>query len=460
MQLRIVWLFLLILAGCVSGVEAQSTEAFLDAHRYTEAIAQLRDGGSSGASAASLGSAHLQRGYALRDLARVQMELGTAYYTKRDTNKAARSGPITSYYAARHRMVTAPATGGKDALAKLVRGNTLPSAVRARARVWVGWGQYRNGNEAVAEETWSRASATSDPAVATDLALARWRAGKALPALNCGSHGSGIATVRCRLWMAIRAENWERTSSLQEKLIQKKRPAERTKTFRVGDDGSYEVSFYDPGTTWALAVADFRAAAAAYQQASQDQAPLLAGLAALEGRDYETARSTLETVGSAPYRPVYRAVLGEETGTPDPQALWKNGRKANNAQVRAVWAQEASQYDAYRDRVRSYCERQDAPESMRRALRLGRAALNVGLPETAYQLMNAAYPVSQNNDLQAIAPAYLASFALAKFRVGPQYESEVLRHLNAIGAEYPIASIAYDLAQGYYVPERTDGLTR
>jgi hypothetical protein len=444
-----------MLAGTVQAVEAQSTDALLDAHRYTEAIAQLRDGPSSGA---SLGEAHLRRGYALRDLARLQAALGTAYYTKRDTSAAARSGTTTAYYAARHR-VGASATGGEDVLRRLVQSGALPAALQARAQVWIGWAQYRDGNNAAAQERWSRASGTSTPAVAADLALAHWRVGEPLPALDCGADGSGIAALRCRLWAAIRAEDWGRAAALQEDLIQLERPAERVKTFRTGNGSRYDVRFYDPGTLWALALADFRAAAAAYERA--DQKHLQAGLAALEGRDYDAARSALEAAGRTPYRSIYRAALGEETGTPSStDALWEKGQQSSNAQVRGVWAQEASLYDAYQGAVRSYCKSRDAPDNMRLALRLGRAALSASLPETAYRLMSDAYPVNQNNELQEIDPAYLATFARVKFRVGPRFESEILRHINALRVAYPTASIAYDLVQGYYVPERTEGLAR
>lgn len=451
---------ILMLAVGVSSVAAQSTEALLDANRYTEAIAQLRDGASSGASAASLGEAHLRRGYALRDLARLQAALGAAYYTKRDTSAAARSGTTTAYYAARHRVGTS-ATGGEDVLRRLVQSGALPAALQARAQVWIGWAQYRNGDDAAAQERWSRASGTSTPAVAADLALAHWRAGEPLPALHCGADGSGIAALRCRLWAAIRAEDWGRTASLQEDLIQKDRPAERSKTFRTEEGETYEIRFYDPGTLRGLAVADFRAAAAAYRKADRDPADLLAGLAALEGRDYETARSALGAAGDTPYRPIYRAVLGEKTGTPSgTSSLWEKGRQHSSAQIRAVWAQEASQFATYRKTVQSYCSTQEAPDNMRMALRLGRAALNAGQSETAYRLMSGPYPVSRNNDLRVIDPAYLATLARAKFRVGPQYESELLSHLDALYPRYPVASIAYSLAQGYYVPERTEGLAR
>ena len=450
-----------MLAGIVLGAqstEAQSTEALLEAHRYTKAIAQLRSGPSS---AALLGEAHLRRGYALRDLARLQAALGAAYYTNRDTSAAARSGASTAYHAARYRVETS-AAGREDALRRLVQSGTLSAPMQARAQVWIGWSQHKDGDSAAAQGLWSRASGTSDPAVAADLALAHWRAGEPLPALDCGADRDGVAVQRCRLWAAIRAEDWGRAVSLQKELIQKGRPAERTKTFRTGDGSSYDVRFYDPGTLRALAAADFRAAAAAYRKGDQEQSNLLAGLAALEGRAYETARSALEAAGGTPYRPIYRAVLGEETGMPSSTgALWEKGRQSSsNTQVQAVWVQEASSYDSYRQAVRSYCKDQEAPENMRVALRLGRAALQVGLPETAHRLLGSAYPVNQSNDLREIDPAYLATFARAKFRVGPRFESEILRHVNALQTAYPIASIAYDLAQGYYVPERTEGLAR
>lgn len=459
MQPRTAVLTILMLAAGVSGVVAQPAKTLLDAHRYTEAIDQLR--GGTDATPMVLGEAHLRRGYALRDLARLQAEVGAAYYTKRDTSAAARSGITTAYYAARHQLAAPTGGDGAQALRRLVQRGALPAALQARAQVWLGWAQYRDGEEAAAKERWARLESASDPAVAADRALAHWRAGEPLPTLTCGSGGTEIATLRCRLWTAIRAEDWDRATSLQGELIQQERPAERTKTYRTEQGDTYKVRFYDPSTLWVLAVADFRAGAAALRRADGDQSNLLAGLAALKGRDHETAGSALDAAGATAYRAVYRAVLGEKTGTPSATgSLWKKGRQHSTVRVRSVWAQEASRYESYRSAVRDYFETQDAPDDMRTALRLGRAALNVDRSETAYRMMNAAYPVNQNNDLRAVDPAYLATFARAKFREGAQYESEILRHVEAFRTEYPIASIAYSLAQGYYVPERTDGLVR
>lgn len=463
MGARSVIFCILILVAGAPGVVGQSTEDLLDDHRYSEAIEKLREGGTSGPAASALGQAHLRRGYALRDLARLQAEVGAAYYTKRDTSAAARSGALTTYYATRYRLASSAEKADASALRRVSRMKDLPSPFPSRAQVWVGLAQHRKENGTAARETWSRASSASNPSVAADRALAHWRAGEPLPALDCeAAGGENVAALRCRLWAAVRAEDWTQVAVLQMKLIDAEHPADETRTFRTEGGDPYEVSFYDPGTLWALAVADFRAAAAAYRTATEGRASLLAGLAALEGRDYDAARVSLEAAGQNAYRSVYRAVLGAETGSPSPvEALWAEGGDHRSARVRAVWAQEASTYAPQQEAVRTYCENQNPPkENMQLALRLGRGALNVGQPETATRLLQRSYPVSRSNDVREIDPAYLATFAWAKFAVGPRYESDVLRHLNALSGEYPIAAAAYDLAQGFYVPERTEGRVR
>jgi hypothetical protein len=112
--------------------------------------------------------------------------------------------------------------------------------------------------------------------------------------------------------------------------------------------------------------------------------------------------------------------------------------------------------------VHAYCETkaQDPPNGSNEALRLGRAALTIGAPEIALTLLKAAYPATDHNDVQVIGPAYLATFAQAKFRAGRRYQNQVLSHLSALLDAYPITSVVYDLAQGYFIPERREGNVR
>jgi hypothetical protein len=439
-----------------SDVWAQSLQDLLRTHQYSEVIEAL-GAEASGVQAYRVGQAHLQRGSVLRDLADLQARIGAAYYTERDTSADARSTPWTAYYAARYRHA-ATGQGGTQVLRELVREGSLPSGYAPRARVWMAQARYRNGDDAAARQTWQSLQGRPDPALAADVALAQWQVGDGIPAVECDSGAERPAALRCALWQAIRAEAWDRVLDLQNELLSRNRPADEVAEFE-----DYSVRFYDPGTLYVLAVADFRQAAAAFGRVSGQQenaARLLGGYSSLLGRDYAAARSALDATSHS-YRIVYQAALETETGGPGAaESLWQQARQ--NEQARVLWAETASPYEAQREAVASYCESQaqSPPEEMQPALRLGRAALSVDRPHIAYQLLDVAYRVSDANDLRVIPPAYVAVFAHAKFRIGRRYSTEVLRHLNALRQEYPVASIVHDLAQGFYVPENTSGNVR
>jgi len=456
MQKKAIAILVFTLVLAVSTVYAQSAQELIRTHQYTAAISQV-GAEASGARAFWLGQAHRQRGDALRDLARLQAHLGAAYYTERAEEESARDTEWTAYYAARYQVALNPTGKGAAQLQTLAGSGNLPSGYAPRAQVWVGYQQHAQGSPEAARATWAGITRTA-PGVQADLAWAHWLAGEPLPALRCGS-GSSPAARRCALWAAVRAQNWTRVAEVQEQLLNATRPADEVAQFE-----DYAVRFYDPGTLWALAAADFRAAAAAYQRATgqrEDQAALLAALCAVDGRDYEAAQSLLDAAMNHPLRAAYRAVLAQETGA-SAGAGFNAVRQNENAGVRAVWAELAAPYPAQRDAVQTYTERQaqNPPERMNPALRLGRAALTLGAPGDAYAILSSAYPTTRNNDLQAISPAYLATFARAKFQRGRQYQSQVLSHLNALQQALPVVSIIYDLAQGYYVPERRTGNVR
>jgi len=434
-------------------LRAQSPEALLRTHQYTEAISALR-GAETGEEALKLGQAHMRRGYFLRDLARLQAQVGARYYARRDTSSSARSTPWSEYYAVRHRMAAGMTEGAMETLRRMIEQRSLPAGYVDRAHVWIGMLQYRNGNRDAAQKTWGSVSESS-PAVAADRAQAYWWTGKTLPTLRCGGQEETPAEIRCALWDALQKESWERVAGLQDRLIEMERPTDEVASFE-----DFSARFYDPGTLRLLAITDFRAAAAAYERAqTQDNAMLLAGIAALEGRDYQEALSAMNQTPNS-LSAVYQATLAEVSGNKEKAAQhWRKIKQTNSSQVRAVWAEEAASFESQRASVQDYLEKvaQDVPESREVVLRLGRAALTADVPETAYKLLDAAYPVAESNDLRSIDPAYLSTIAHAKFRLGPQYREEVLRHLNALRQAYPVSSIVDDLTRGFYVPEDVGG---
>jgi len=432
---------------------AQSPEVLLRTHQYTEAVNALRDA-ETGEELLRLGRAHVRRGYFLRDLARLQARVGARYYARRDTSPSARSTPWSGYYAVRHRVAAGMTEGVISTLRRMIQRGSLPAEYVDRARVWIGMVQYREGDQDAAQKTW-RSVAENSPAVAADRAQAYWWAGKSLPTLRCGVQKETPSELRCALWDALKGESWDRAADLQDRLIEMERPTDEVASFE-----DFNVRFYDPGTLRLLAIADFRAAAAAYKRAQdQDNAMLLAGIAALEGRDYQEAQNALSQTSHS-LSTVYQATLAEVTGNEEEAAqYWRKMRQTSNSQIRAFWAEEAASFESQRASVQGYLEKmvQDVPESREVVLRLGRAALTTDVPETAYGLLDAAYPVAESNDLRSIDPAYLATIAHAKFRLGPRYREEILRHLNTLRQAYPVSSIVDDLARGVYIPEDVRG---
>lgn len=459
MSKSLISLCVLAILGLMPEVHAQSAAELLRTNRYTEAIEQLR-GAEKGPEAFQLGQAHMRRAYVLRDLARLQAQIGAAYYTARDTSEEFRSTPWSQYYAARYWVAIGAREVTQQSFRTIVDDRKLSAEYSSRSRIWIGFLQHQNGNESAARDTWESVTGGSS-VIAADRALAYWRAGRPLPQLDCEAGEDDPAALRCSLWEALQQEDWSRLTDLQGRLLNGNHLIDEVATFE-----DFGVRFYDPGTLKVLAITDFRAAAAAYQQVSGEkerQATLLTGVCAVEGRDHQTARLALQDV-SHPFATVYRAVLEQEAGRDsDARRLWRTARtQAENAAERAVWAQEGAPYKIQTDPIRAYIEKKakSPPERKSIALRLGRAALSLGNPEAAYRFLDANYQVGQSNDLRSLDPAYLVVFAHAKFRLGPRHREEVLRHLNALREWSPIASGIDDLARAFYTPEDTHGQSR
>jgi hypothetical protein len=398
------------------------------------------------------------RGYAFQDLARFHRHLGAAYYTGRRESENARPTPWTDYYAARYQAAVDSVSDPSPLLAVL-RSNSLSAGYSRRLRVWIAREQFQAGNTSAARETWAALADIRDPAVSADLALAQWQAGEDLSDLQCPSETNSVAGLRCILWESLRAENWSRVREIQRELINRTRPTDEIQRFE-----DFSVRFYDPGVLQVLALADFRAAAAAYRQVSGSQkrnASILAVVSAVEGRDFEAARELLNAAPPHPLRSLYRAVWAQETGGTSTSGF-TSARQHQNRGIRAAWAESAAPYTTRQEAVRAYCNHlaESPPENMDQALRLGRAALTLGDVNVAYRLLQAAYPITQHNNLRVIDPAYLATFAHVKFHAGRRFSSQILSHLEVLQSEYPVASIVYDLAQGYFIPERRDGNVR
>jgi hypothetical protein len=107
-MLRAAIILLLLLLPCLWSVafgQQAEAERHIRQHRYSEAIRTLSglpfDDRPDG-ELATLGVAHLQRGYFLRDLALLQSAIGVDYYALRQDSRKATPSMWTPFFLGRH----------------------------------------------------------------------------------------------------------------------------------------------------------------------------------------------------------------------------------------------------------------------------------------------------------------------------------------------------------------------
>jgi len=444
--------------AAVFGQQAEA-ERLIRQHRYSAAIHTLMgarsdlDGHPDGV-LTTLGVAHLQRGYLLRDLATLQAAIGAEYYALRQDSQRATPSPWTAFFVGRHRFALRQTQQALQAFQAAADNARLPTLYRNRARLWLAASHQRAGHTREATAAWAAVDADGQAVLVADRAYARWQLGQTeIP--DCGpGRDVSLAALRCTLWAAIRKKEVTALQRLQNSLLEDDTPDQEV---IVG--GDYVLRFYDPATLDMLAAADFVMAMEAFRRvqgrtAHQD-ALLYAGISAYESGHYDTARSLLNETNH-PLAVVYLGALDYVAGNREAaQQQWARAQ-AGPSEIVIAWAEVASRFASEHEAVRVTARkhRHAAMQSQRAARMLGRAYLRIGRSRDALRVLDAPYPSAYHNDLDRIEPGYLVTLAEAEFMAGRQYYPALRSHLASLVDVYPITEGVLYLAQAFTLPER------
>lgn len=459
---RTVCTYLLVLLVVAPAAQGQDAQQLVRRHQYGAAIEAIR--GAGGAfeglppqQLGVLGVAHLQRGYLLRDLAALQVDLGVRYYQWRDTSRSATDSRWTPYFLGRYHVAQANCDAAEKAFRTVLKDRALPGEYHDRARIWQAACAALQGRRDEARTTWTAIAPGDDAAVAGELAFARWWATGEDHPVRCGSDGGKTtAATRCRLWSAVRDGDAEAAYPHQRYLLHKGWPDLEQ---LVG--GTFTLRFYDPATLTMLAAADFVAAAEAFRRLGTEQGTLYAGIGAYEAGHEDHARRFLAEA-SRPLADVYRAALDYREGRPaDAEVRWQRARRTD-ADASIAWASVASHLEGQESATRQFARSfvRTPPSNRNDARTLGQVLLRAGAPDAARTLLERAYPAEYDNQLSVIEPGFLATLAHARFLGGRPFYPMVRSHLATLAQAFPVAMSALDLAQGLTAPERAVSLQK
>jgi len=451
----------------VSDLYAQSARELMRANRYTEAVRALLDGLAEPSSLSDddqvlLGLTYMKRAYFLRSLAKLQVDVGLAYYLGRDTSQSVVKTSLNTYFVGRYLLAQSRGSVGQ-ALARfrqVMERSDLSADYRQRARIWAGACEHLQGREAEAEVLW--AAVQSESSLAAELAYARWWSGASAAGASQGASGDErtVSALRCGLWMALDKGPMEMLGSLQDALLDSL-PADVV--YRV--DSDFFLRYYDPDTIGLQARADFILAADAFSHVEAahlvDRARLYEGICALEGGKLQGARRAFEQ-STQKKKEIYLGVLEFLEGRREQgEHIWKqalSGEEINELE----WAGAVSRFPEKEDQIVALYEKYGKKSSanMSSALLLGRALLEIGYDREAFRVLDAAYPKLHPNELDKISPEYLTVLAHVKYRLGRRHYADVMAHLNALVGVYPVVLGPLDIAQGYMAPSQATGKKR
>lgn len=452
-------LLTLMLPGPSAFGQQAEAERLIRQHRYSEAIHTLSEAGADlvgrpDGELTTLGVAHLQRGYLLRDLATLQSAIGAEYYALRQDSRRATSSPWTAFFVGRHRFAQRQTQQALQAFQAAADNDRLPALYRDRARLWLAASHQRAGHTREATAAWTAVEADGQAVLAADRAYARWQIGHTeIP--DCGpGRDASLAALRCTLWAAIRKKDAPTLLRLQNRLL-----ADDTPDQEVLVGGDFVLRFYDPATLDMLAAADFVMAMEAFRRVqdrtTRHDALLYAGISAYESGHYDTARTLLDETNH-PMAAVYLGALDYVEGDPEAARQHWGRVLAGPADIVIAWAEVASRFASEHEAVRVAARkhRHAAMQSQRAARMLGRAYLRIGRPRDALFVLDAPYPSTYHNSLDHIEPGYLVTLAEAEFMAGRRYYPLLRSHLASLVDAYPVTEGVLYLAQAFTLPER------
>lgn len=456
---NILALLLIVLGSTVPAVaQSRTAQRQLRSYQYTDAIHTMLGertnlDGLTDDDLLVLGLAHLRRAYLLQDMAALQAALGATYYYMRDTSTVFTPTPWNAYFLARHLFEHNENSRALDYFTAASKEARLSDEYRQRARIWAAASQARLDASSQAASVGDGISVEGKPALAGERAYARWKGGGSeVPACGSGPAASG-AVERCRLWASIRSWDLVGLYQGQRALLHEMKP-----DYEASVGSGMTHNFYDPASLQMLAIADFTAAMITlgrYQgRENKDEIRLYAGISAFEAGHYNHVRVFLKDLDH-PMRNVYLGALHYVEGDQDKAAqLWDEARTAGGNAL-MEWARIASRLGAEHRRVEASIQRarREAGSSMRAALRLGRALIQMGRYEDAAAVLERTYP-SQYSPEQ-IDPDYLITFYHALLMAERVDRYTWMRSYFAdLARTYPATLGVFELVQGFTLSDR------
>ena len=388
-----------------------------------------------------LGSSYMLRATFFEQMHRLQIAIGTAYYTRRDTSQGFVSIPVNDYYLGRYLFEDAKFAAASDRFSEIATVLNIDTPIRQKAAIWkAAIGTRIDGvhaAESFASLTQDLAEADAD--VRLELAFAQSRE----------DHGAtGVPAVRAvpdhdpdyrLVWFAARNRLLTTMSQGTEPLIANPRP-----DFVYNVDEEFSVSFYDPPLFDVLAYADYTAALAAFEQVSGNkEMATFGGICAYAIGDYEVATRLLTAAGTDRAR-IYLSLIESE----DPESAVEPNLSSNRARIE--WAALTGRGQALLDLVKV-----DETEVLQDRLTLqavSLALIEAGAGAEVVKLVGSVYPLHRRKDdriyptLTAIETAAVLSLPDGDFRI-------VLTNLYGLIKAYPVVANVFDMAQGLAAPD-------
>lgn len=358
----ITWLLLAQIA-LLDIVYPKSASQYYKANLYTKAIRAIlnKSPDTSNLNAADLrmlGLAYMTRGYLLKDILALQIDIGRDYYSERDTSRVATSSPYTPYFLGRYLFEK-----GKYKLAlkyfnKCLRLRKLSAAYKNRARIWAGACHFRLGNKQRAKTQWAAVPTKNNALLKAELLYARWLL-KENVTINVKLSGEKSEQHnRWKLWKAAHDGIIAELPALQRDLIDSPAP---DVTYKV--DKKFSLRFYDPASIHILAYADFIAAMHAFNGIKnpgwQAQIHQMAGICAFEAGEYARARRFLKQSKKAGnLNNIYLGALDYISGNRNQaEAKWRKVINSKKDKTILTWAMKVSRFRAKKENVMDVCSK-------------------------------------------------------------------------------------------------------
>jgi len=382
-----------------------------------------------------LGLSYMLRATFFEQMYRLQLAIGRAYYTRRDTSQGFVKVPVNDYYLGRYLFEDAEFSAAFDRFSRIQTVKSIDAATRQKAAIWKAVTTVRlDPGRAGSLASLTRDLAGADADVQLELAFAGSRENfdaTRIPAVKALADREPDYRL---VWFAAKNRSLTTMSRATEPLIANPRP-----DFVYKVDQEFSISFYDPLLFDVLAYADYTAALAAFEQVpGNKEMATFGGICAYMLGDYVNATRLLTAAGTDRAR-VYLSLIESE----NPGSAVEPRLSSNRARIE--WAALTGRGQALLDLIRS-----DKTEVLKDRLTLQTvsiALIEAGAAEEVVKLVSAVYPLYRRKD-DRIYPTLLAIETAAVFSMSDGDYRFVLANLYSLIKAYPVVANIFDMAQG------------